>query len=91
MWSLDLISQKMAFWELDRAFISLFELALNLQVQIIPVFCLIVSIFCALKPDLADVHLPRDTCALSPGAQGPAALTEGRRGLVWWDQRIGLA
>lgn len=64
---------------------------LNLRLQTVLVFSLIISILCVLKTDLADVHLPQDTCALSPGAQGPAALFEWRLGVgVGSMDRIGL-
>lgn len=54
-----------------------FVLALN---PCVLVFSWNISILCVLETDLAEVHLPQDTCALSPGAQGPAAIFEWRLG-----------
>lgn len=60
-------------------------------VQIVRVCSLIVPILCVLKTELADVHLLKDTCALSPGTQGPAALLNGAWGVgVGSMDRIGL-
>lgn len=67
-------------------------LMLTLQVHIGLVFSVVISILCALGTELADVHIPQDTCALSPATQGPAALLKWRLGVgVRSMDRIGLS